>query len=693
MDYRELFKEDNENIKERYNLAIERIEKIPSENTVPLKYKDYFTVVSEYIIFIKELAELVDNDKINTLSLDGHRKINQKIYMDILGDAYDKSYANPRYACRKLGKKFGSIFSSLYTDIRGLAVYAYESRYTDITIYCELFIEIYNCFESEELPSVREIKSIIYWFYSDYSDITVAYRVREQLDPELDFAVRIIMDSDLADLSYLYKYGEYIGENEIKTASYLNSLPEEQIIKIAGAYTEGYRMGFENAGKDLQKKKTVNIRYNIGFERIIRRAILNFREMGLKPVIFRNQVNSVNGRQRMVGYTSVLPNKQYRYDHRMDYALYLNKAINSRKLNVLRQSYESMKELAAVSAGPALIEIFGEEPFEPQSVPEALRLSKAQQKLAVDFSVSSAGIINKYTKRHESSFTIIAFPVYEIGENFQEIFAETIKINTLDQSEYGKIQQIIIDNLDKAEYVRITGMKKNKTYLTVALHEKENADKQTNFENCLADVNIPLGEVFTSPKLTGTNGLLHVSEVYLNGLKYIDFEMKFEDGCVKDYTCKNFENEADNKKYIKENVLMGYKTLPMGEFAIGTNTTAYAVAHKYNIVYKMPILIVEKMGPHFAVGDTCFSWEEDSKTYNPDGKKMVAKDNEISILRKQDVSKTYFNCHTDITIPYSELGEITAVCTDGREIPIIAGGVFVLPGTELLNEPLKDQNQ
>ena len=30
-----------------------------------------------------------------------------------------------------------------------------------------------------------------------------------------------------------------------------------------------------------------------------------------------------------------------------------------------------------------------------------------------------------------------------------------------------------------------------------------NPEKETNFENCLADVNIPLGEVFTSPKLTG----------------------------------------------------------------------------------------------------------------------------------------------------------------------------------------------
>ena len=31
-----------------------------------------------------------------------------------------------------------------------------------------------------------------------------------------------------------------------------------------------YRMGFINGRKDLSKKKTVNIRYNLGFERMVK---------------------------------------------------------------------------------------------------------------------------------------------------------------------------------------------------------------------------------------------------------------------------------------------------------------------------------------------------------------------------------------------------------------------------------------
>ena len=53
------------------------------------------------------------------------------------------------------------------------------------------------------------------------------------------------------------------------------------------------------------------------------------------------------------------------------------------------------------------------------------------------------------------------------------------------------------------------------------------------------------------------------------------------------------------------------------------------------------------------------------------------------------MSKAYFNCHTDITIPYEELEEISVVTKDGKHIILIKDGRFVLPGTEVLNEPLE----
>ena len=75
------------------------------------------------------------------------------------------------------------------------------------------------------------------------------------------------MGADLYDQRYLYRFGEYITENELGTARHLNGLPEETLRKMADVYTEGYRVGFINTGKDLSIKSVVNIRYSLGFER------------------------------------------------------------------------------------------------------------------------------------------------------------------------------------------------------------------------------------------------------------------------------------------------------------------------------------------------------------------------------------------------------------------------------------------
>jgi leucyl aminopeptidase (aminopeptidase T) len=117
----------------------------------------------------------------------------------------------------------------------------------------------------------------------------------------------------------------------------------------------------------------------------------------------------------------------------------------------------------------------------------------------------------------------------------------------------------------------------------VQLFIPEDPSAEANFENCTADVNIPVGEVFTTPVLEGTEGTLHVTGVYLEGLYYKDLEITFKDGRVKEYRCGNFEDEEEGKRYIEENILFHHKDLPLGELAIGTNTTAYAAAARYGI--------------------------------------------------------------------------------------------------------------
>ena len=670
-------------VMERYKLAKERIAQIPEENIVKMPYQDFFIKEAE---FLQKVISVMDENQEQDKTLEELQAQNYELYQDVLPQNYEKSYGNPVYAQKMLGE-YGRAFTFLYTELHGTIGYAFEKKVWDITVGLELFLEMYSAFSEEELPAEKQVREILLSYVNDYCQDMVETRIREGVDPEEDFAVNIIMKSDLNDLRYLYRFGEYISESQLETARFLNSMSQEEIDSMAGTYTEGYRMGFVTGRKDIRKKKTVNIRYELGFERMVKAAILQFEEMGLKAVIYRHALHAVNKRsQNRVGFTGAVANPQFDYDHRQDSALFMDSDFVKRKLRAMQTSYDEYADLAEVHGGPAVIETFGEKPFSPVNKEECWTFSEAQQKLQVELDNESGQIVNRYIKGEERSFTIIAYPIPEIGENFQDIFREIVKINTLDYKKYQKIQQTIIDTLDTCEWVEIKGKGDNETDLLIHLHTLTDSQKQTNFENCVADVNIPLGEVFTSPVLAGTGGILHVSKVYLNGLQFCDLKLVFDCGQVIDYTCSNFDTEEENRKYIEDNILFHHPRLAMGEFAIGTNTTAYVAAQKYDIADKLPILIAEKMGPHFAVGDTCYSWAEDTPVYNPDGKEIIARDNEISEMRKDDVSLAYYGCHTDITIPYDELGSICAVDDDGDMIPVIEDGRFVLPGTEALNE-------
>ena len=145
------------------------------------------------------------------------------------------------------------------------------------------------------------------------------------------------------------------------------------------------------------------------------------------------------------GFFGANPNRQYDFDHREDRALFLDKAYVNRRLEVMRTAWEMYREQARGYAGPAVVEIFGEEEFEPFNRAESIRLTPQQQSLWVEWRMGAGQIMREYILEEERSFTIIAFPVPKIGKDFPEIFKEIIRINTLDYQLYRDIQQTIID--------------------------------------------------------------------------------------------------------------------------------------------------------------------------------------------------------------------------------------------------------
>ena len=677
LSFEKLVEQQNLKAQESYRNSLEKIKIIREDvKNNEDKYKKYLFAIADKILFFAELEKEINDEYYKQNNLEVLQHTNQEFYSEVKPENYSMSYANPQYCVEVFGEEFGPLLSAYYINYRNYVTFSFQHMQYYMKRWNNVFIEIYELFK-KGLPVFDECKALMMKEFKNVSQDDTILNFSKSYGPETKMYRDIVMKVDHSDLRYLYQYGKPIGDNELKSAEFLSNYPDEKINILSKAIAKAFVRGYELAKKDLSIKKTINIYYHLGQEKIARAIVKELENNDLKVLL------------NMVFTTS--PNRQYHYDHRFDSALYLDTAMVENVADVLKAATAECGDFLKEFAGPIYFDTFGEKPFAPVNKPACLKLSPEQQKLSQKMNIQRSQIMDKYISRSTTSFCIVGFPLPEIGVKFAEIFEETNAINMIDTIHHEDIQQHIVDALDKADYVHVKGKNGNLTDIKVKMQLLEDPDKQTNFVNCGADVNIPVGEVFTSPTLAGTNGILHLKETFLKQLKFVDLNLKFKDGYVEDYSCKNFEKEEDNRKYIEENLLFPHKTLPIGEFAIGTNTLAYVMAKKFNILPIMPVLIVEKMGPHFAIGDTCFSWEEDSAVYNPiDNKEITARDNERSILRKEDVAKAYTNCHTDITLPYEDLDFITAVTAEGEKIDIIRNSRFVVPGTEELNVPLDE---
>ena len=159
MKCREIYREENEAVAERYELSMERIREIAAEKIADENFDDYFKKTAAFICHIEKLVEKIENNWLQTASEEELKAENAFLYEEILPENYEVCYGNPDYAVAKLGSDYGKLLSFLYSEIRGMIVYAFEERKADITILCELFVQVYTCF-GEEMPSYEEVKDI-----------------------------------------------------------------------------------------------------------------------------------------------------------------------------------------------------------------------------------------------------------------------------------------------------------------------------------------------------------------------------------------------------------------------------------------------------------------------------------------------------------------------------------------------------
>lgn len=125
MDYRVLLKEENEAVKERAQLAAERIREIASgkNEKVEGELGKYFKTVAAFLEKCDAIYAAVSDGILDRCTLEDLQRENRKFYEEIFPENYEASYANPAYAVKTLGEEYGRILSFLYTELRSERVY------------------------------------------------------------------------------------------------------------------------------------------------------------------------------------------------------------------------------------------------------------------------------------------------------------------------------------------------------------------------------------------------------------------------------------------------------------------------------------------------------------------------------------------------------------------------------------------
>lgn len=477
------------------------------------------------------------------------------------------------------------------------------------------------------------------------------------------------------DLGWMEDYGLPVREEERSLARFLYRYPARRLREMGEHIVQAMLHGFLSQGRDRRERKLVRLNYCLGQEALAQEVLRALEERGLRAIVQQPRCLTWSG--------------EYAMAHAADRAACLDEAALKALLAAYAGAFEEKAELLRDTCGMIGIGQFGEAAGLPGTLPGAYEPPPERRQRLLELENAKRELEAVYLAPSDLSFCKVAYPNLLVGEEaFPAVFDAFCELNTMDSQRYELVQQTIIDALDTCERVEMKGAGDNRTDLVVRLGALKDPARETNFLNCGGDLNIPHGELFTTPRLEGTDGVLHVKEIYLNGVYFKDLFLRFENGCVADYGCGGCGDEAAGRAFVRKHLFRGLETLPMGEFAIGSNTLAYAIARDMDLLPRMPILLAEKMGPHVAVGDPCFARGEDAPVHNLlDKKEMVARENERT-ARRGGGEQVYTNVHTDITLAFDELERLEGVRADGGRVPVLKDGRFVLAGTEILNEPL-----
>lgn len=345
MDYRTLFKEDNDRIRERYDLAVWRIEQILEEHSVCPPYDRFFEENARWILMCDRLLTALERDELESADPSVWPQIHDRLYETMYGSKMQDSWGNPDYAKRHLGNELGPYLSCLYGIIRSIIPAVWEYRRVPITVCMELFIEIYNDFEYEKVTA-KMVRRAIYWFISDYADEFMTYKIRELTDSRLDRYERIFWEAaDGQNEMALYTYGMFVSDSAVCRWRRWRNADKTEIENRAQECVRAAKQTTltGSGGRCL-------LSCYIGDEPIAAAAAKQLGAEGYDPFVIRGSVFGVSGLTKGAGLLAD-GCMAYIQAHRGDILYYADRALYERYFSVAQSTFEKYSSGQPAASG------------------------------------------------------------------------------------------------------------------------------------------------------------------------------------------------------------------------------------------------------------------------------------------------------------------------------------------------------
>lgn len=176
-------------LKERYELAVERIAQIKEEHGLDGVWNDYFVSVAELLKKIDRYYDFVKQEGTETVELTILQEWNRELYENLLEDRYETSYVNSIYTRKLFGEEYGRLLAAVAMEMYSLVDLATKNLLEEVVIRMELFVELYGACvcawqETGKNVAYETLHQIVYWYVSDYSDITMERQIKERPDAQ-----------------------------------------------------------------------------------------------------------------------------------------------------------------------------------------------------------------------------------------------------------------------------------------------------------------------------------------------------------------------------------------------------------------------------------------------------------------------------------------------------------------------------